>query len=59
MRKEVAKILCKKPAEIYHIEQAGEKMLPGKPEPPNLPNLNVLKRAKKQYKRSQYLYEDP
>ena len=36
----------KKPAEIYRIEQAGEKMLPGRPEPPNLPGFNVLKTAK-------------
>ena len=59
MREEVAKLLCKKPAEIYRIEQAGEKMLPGRPEPPNLPGLNVLKTAKHQFKRSQYLHEDP
>ena len=58
MREEVAKLLCSKPAEMYRVDEAVKLMSEGYPAHPKLKSLNVLKGAKSEYKRNNYLDPD-
>ena len=58
MREEVAKLLCSKPAEMYRADEAVKLMSAVDPDHPKLKSLNVLKGAKCEYKRNNYLDPD-